>query len=306
MNQALPDCSFSAARWQKVAEGRMKGALLALLLLTAGCATSQRVMFDDFTYARTSDMAANGWILRTAPGWPGVPGSLWGPESFSLHDGALRMTSSTDGTTTRQSQFCHQRKYREGTYAARVRFSDAPVTGPDGDQIVETFYFISPQKAPMDPDYSEIDFEYLPNGGWGETGPRMFGTTWETFQLEPWKADNESGSRQESHEGWRTLVAQVADGKVRYFVDGRPLVEHGGRVYPEVPMSINFNLWFVRDGLVSGGAPRTWEEDIDWVYFDRRVLGPAAVDAEVARLRAEGVSFRDSVPASGLASPCNF
>ncbi len=42
----------------------------------------------------------------------------------------LRMTSSTDGTgaNTNQTQICHQRKYLEGTYAARVRFTDLPVS----------------------------------------------------------------------------------------------------------------------------------------------------------------------------------
>mgnify|MGYP003694706801 CR=1 FL=1 len=48
----------------------------------------------------------------------------------------LRMTSATDGTgaNTQQSQICHQRKYLEGTYAARVRFVDLPTEGPGGDQ----------------------------------------------------------------------------------------------------------------------------------------------------------------------------
>ncbi len=281
-------------------------ACLALLLAT-GC-TGSRVLFDDFSYAKPADVAANGWIIRTAGGWPGVPGAVWGPENVSFHDGALRMTSSSDGKTTRQTQICHQRKYLEGTYAARVRFNDAPASGPDGDQIVQTFYFVSPQKAPMDPDYSEIDFEYLPNGGWGHTGPTMFGTTWETFQLEPWIADNESGSKPGSLDGWHTLVARVANGKVRFFVDGNPLVEHGGRVYPEVPMSINFNLWFVRDGLVKSDEMRRYEEDLDWVFFTDKTVSPSVVETAVSNLRRRGVKFRDSVPAPvpALASPCDF
>ena len=273
-------------------------------------------MFDDFTYASTAELAPHGWILRTAPGSPGVSGTAWGPESFSLHDDpalpanrVLRMTSMTRGrgATTRQSQICHQRKYLEGTYAARVRFTDDAVSGPDGDQIVETFYFISPLKAPMDPDYSEIDFEYLPNGGWGHTQPSMRGTTWETFQEQPMNYDNVTGKMAGSLAGWHTLVAQVAAGRVRYFVDGKPLADHGDKFYPEVPMSINFNLWFIEEGLLAGSDARQYEQDVDWVFFRRdEVLAPQAVESAVADLRRQHVKFRDTVPPSGLPSPCDF
>ena len=109
----------------------------------------------------------------------------------------------------------------------------------------------------MDPDYSEIDFEYLPNGGWGRTEPTMRGTTWETFQAEPMIDDNITGKMAGSLAGWHTLVAQVAAGRVRYFVDGAPLADHGDKFYPEVPMSINFNLWFIEEGLTR--RPRATE-----------------------------------------------
>src|SRR4030095_15919354 len=100
------------------------------------------------------------------------------------HEGnrLVRMNAMTDGTETSQAQFCHQRKYREGTYAARVRFSDSPAAGPDGDQVVETFYMIAQLKAPLDPDYSEQDFEYLPNGGWGGADLTLHTTTWEAVR----------------------------------------------------------------------------------------------------------------------------
>ena len=143
-----------------------------------------------------------------------------------------------------------QRKYREGTYAARVRFTDGPVSGSDGDQIVQTFYLISPLKAPLDPDYSEIDIEYLPNGGWGSDN-RVHLSSWETFSPEPnWQMDNASDTVSGSFDGWHTLVVQVADQKVKYYIDDVLRASQGGKYYPEVPMSINFNLWFIRDGLI--------------------------------------------------------
>src|SRR5215218_3851205 len=178
--------------------------ILLLVLLSIPGVTAQRplnaILFDDFSYTNKEQLKKNGWIVRTVAGWPGVPGATFSEQAVSLlkdpdqaKNRILRMTSSTDGTAanTTQAQICHQRKYREGTYAARVRFSDAPISGPDGDQLVQSFYTISPLKAPMDLDYSELDFEYLPNGGWGIDGTTLYGTTWETFYPEPnWKKDN--------------------------------------------------------------------------------------------------------------------
>src|ERR1041384_5008238 len=188
----------------------LRSALVILLL--GGCTTAgvQRgaVLFDDFTYTAADQLAPHGWIIRSASGWPGVPGAAWGPESFSLHDGVLRMTASTNGTPpeTRQSQLCHQRKFLDGTYGARIRFSGGAANGPSGDQYVQSFYLISPIKAPMDPTYDEVDFEYLANGGWGAFKPTLFTTTWDTFQLEPWIADRTYTNKTGAFDGWHTLV----------------------------------------------------------------------------------------------------
>jgi len=300
-------------------------ALCLALLLSGTIATSQttnaqtQVLFDDFSYTNHKQLKKNGWIIRTAPGWPGVPGATWLETGVTLlkdpnqpNNRILRMTSSTDGTgaNTKQTQICHQRKYLEGTYAARVRFTDNSVTGPDGDQVVESFYTISPLKAPWDLDYSELDFEYLPNGGWGIDGPTLYSTTWETFYPEPnWKKDNVFKTVNGTQAGWHTLVTQVLDKKVRYFVDGKLFVEHGGEYYPEDTMSINFNLWFIRDGMVKSSEERKYEEDIDWVFFQAGVaLSPEQVEAAVASMRQKSIKFRDTVPAKvpALESPCNF
>lgn len=277
------------------------------------------ILFDDFSYTNKQQLKKNGWIIRTEAGWPGVPGATWSEEGVSLlkdpdqpNNRIVRMTSSTDGTgaNTSQTQICHQRKYLEGTYAARVRFTDKPIKGPGGDQLVQSFYTISPLKAPMDLDYSELDWEYLPNGGWGIDGPTLYATTWETFSPEPnWKKDNVFTTTNRSEAGWHILVTQVMDQKVRYFADGKLFAEHGGAYYPEDTMSINFNLWFIRDGMIKSNERREYHEDIDWVFHQSGVaLTPEQVEAAVTSMRRKAVKFRDTVPAKtpALISPCNF
>lgn len=277
-----------------------------------------QILFDDFSYSTADEMTANGWTLRSGQGWPGVTGASFRTENVSFIEypaqagnRLLRMTSSTDGTgaNTYQTQICHQRKYLEGTYAARVRFSDVPISGSDGDQIVQTFYTITPYEKPFDPDYSEMDFEYLPNGGWGGTPVTMHVTTWETVQIEPWNADNASNATEGSMAGSHTLVAQVTSGTVRYFVDGKMIAQHGGDYYPDAPMSINFNLWFIEGGLSSASDVREYEEDIDWVFHEvDALLMPDEVNAKINELRNVSVKFQDTVSpgAIPLASPCDL
>jgi hypothetical protein len=277
---------------------------------------SSQVLFDDFSYSAPDEMESNGWVIRSGSGWPGVPGATFRPENVSFVDypdqagnSLLRMTSSTDGTSenTYQTQICHQRKYLEGTYAARVRFSDEPVSGIDGDQVVQTFYTITPYEQPLAPDYSEMDYEYLPNGGWGSGDKTFFVTTWETVQIEPWNADNTSSSVQGSLAGWHTLVTQVTDGTVRYFVDGRLIGQHGGKYFPDAPMSINFNLWFIDGGLVPAEGVREYQEDIDWVFHEAGVLlMPDEVVAKVGELRNTSVKFQDTVESGIQESPCDL
>src|SRR5207249_8703800 len=57
-------------------------ALLLAGLVTIGVAASAAtgsstapVLFDDFSYVSTAQLSAHGWIVRTKPGWPGVPGA---------------------------------------------------------------------------------------------------------------------------------------------------------------------------------------------------------------------------------------
>jgi hypothetical protein len=281
----------------------------------AGCAAvgsrpeaaASPLFFDDFSYAGPAAMAAAGWQLRDGTGHPGLPGGRFSADAISLQDDplqagnrVLRMTARTDGTGpgTVQAQLCHQRKVLRGTYAARIRFSDTPRSGIDGDPVVESFYAVAPLAHAFDPDFSELDWEYLPNGGWGSDKTRLYGVSWQTVQIDPWEAHNSAHEEFGSFDGWHTLLMQVTPAEVREFVDGRQVAVHEGRNVPVSPMTISFNLWFAVGGtLPTGGAPRVYDEDIDWVFHARdQVLSPADVDAQVRALRAGHVTRTDTVP----------
>src|SRR5688572_3678912 len=265
--------------------------------------------FDDFAYSATSDpsLTKRGWTARGEAGGPGVAGATWSSGSVSFLDDPdlagnrlMQLASSTDGTAanTVQAELYQQRKFYAGTYASRVRFSDAPVSGPDGDNVVQTFFTITPLNYAMEPDYGEIDFEYLPNGGWGLDSNTFFLTTWETYQAEPWLADNVHQELPDSFEGWHTLVAQVSGVRVKYYIDGVLLAEHGDKYYPETPMSINYNQWFIDGGLVKESAARQYLEQVDWLYYaGQEVLSPEQVDKRVADYRAAQVAHVDTVQA---------
>ena len=301
----------------------MRIGVAALALLLGACAAvPQRddgVFFDDFSQPDLTALARDGWTVREQRGHPGLDGAAWGATGIALVDDPqrsgnrlLRLSASTDGTPqgTTQAQVCHQRKYFEGTYAARVRFSDAPVTGPDGDVVVQTFYAVAPLQFDFDPEYSELDWEYLPNGGWGDARTRLYGVSWQTVRIEPWLAFNQPHQEFRSMDGWHVLMMQVAAGTTRWFIDGELRAVHGGRNYPAVPMALNFNQWFSPGGLLPGvSTRRSYDQNVDWVLHTRnRVLSPVQVQQTVDAMRAARHAHVDTVPPAvpPLASPCDF
>lgn len=312
--------------WHDMAAVRPRGWLLTALLALAAAAQAAperapaRWFFDDFGYASVEALEQQGgWQRRSAAGHPGVPGARWAPEGVSLLNdpdrpgrGLLRLRAQTDGTPagTQQVQLCHQRKLLRGTYAARVRFSDEPVGGVDGDPVVQTFYAVAPLRHDFDPEFSELDWEYLPNGGWGSEKTRLYGISWHTVRLDPWLAFNQSHEEFGSMGGWHVLVTQVETARVRWWLDGRLLAEHGGRNVPAVPMAISFNQWFSPAGLLpAGGAPRVYEQDVDWVaHVQDRILSPQQMLDQVNRFRRQGVARLDQVPPADppLQSRCDF
>ncbi|WP_236028210.1 ricin-type beta-trefoil lectin domain protein [Paractinoplanes lichenicola] len=279
----------------------------------AQAAVTCGVLFDDFSYASASDpaLAQRGWHIRTNAGGPGVPGATWsaGNVSFPTVDGqtVARLQATTNGTgggTTHAEMSLSDRRFFEGTYFARIKFADTPVSGNDGDLVNQTFYTISPLRYAMDPIYSELDFsEYLPNGGWGAAGPTNFQTTWYTYQPDPWVQDRQYSSQSRSIAGWRDVMATVAGGEVRYYIDGQLVGTHGGKFYPRQNMSIDFNQWFI-DLTGHSGATSVWHENIDYVFHAKKqVLTPAQASARVNAFRAAGTRHTDNVTADNSCTP---
>ncbi|AUX19721.1 uncharacterized protein SOCEGT47_001730 [Sorangium cellulosum] len=261
--------------------------------------------FDDFSYTGTGDSRfRDGWALRTWSGGPGVKGAQWLSSNISLitdpQDPAnklMRLQGTTDGTAAGSSQaevMSTSDKFRLGTYAARVKFHDTPLSGARflADKPIETFFTIT-EYVEGDPDYSEQDFEYMPNGGWGQgNDSTMWLTSWETT------ADKRSTLVPGSHDGWHTLVLQVTSSSIRYYIDGVevPGATHPEKFAPEAGQYLSFQVWF--DELdAAQRSSRTYHEDADWVYFAKdAILSPAEVDAKIAALRASSVARKDTVP----------
>jgi hypothetical protein len=278
---------------------------LAVLPGTADAAVTQAgpALFDDFNYAAHTDplLSRHGWTLRSAPGGPGVQGARWKPQniSFATRSGnsIMNMRSGTNGTAagTEQTEIYTSSKFHRGTYAARVRFTDVPVYGPDGDRMVQTFFSFSPQVDSTNPAYSELGFEYVPNGGFGAHDSALFATSWETYSEEdPSQQVYISTQERRSFAGWHNLVATVDAHKINYYVDGRFFASHTGPYLPESSMSIRFNHWLIN--LRGVRKSRAYDEQVDYVYFAKdRVLTPAQVAATVSDYRARKVTFEDTV-----------
>ncbi|WP_405017856.1 hydrolase [Kitasatospora sp. NBC_00070] len=263
------------------------------------------VLFDDFNYGTSSDssLQQHGWTVKSGQGGPGVPGATWSPADITFAatggNSIMNMRLTTDGTAagTKETELqTTARKFKNGTYAARVKFDDAPTGGPDGDHVNQTFFTFTPLIQPMDPDYSEQDFEYLPNGGWGETGNIMYTTSWETYNPDPWNAVNAHGEQRRSYDGWHDLLLTVDNSAITYWIDGVQFATHGEPYLPETPQWIDFNHWLIDLNGQTSSTPRSYDEQVDYVYYVKdQVLSPAQVTANVAALRSAGTTFKDTV-----------
>ncbi|RSN16906.1 hydrolase [Streptomyces sp. WAC 01325] len=265
-------------------------------------------LFDDFNYTGYSDpkISANGWNVRANSGGPGVPGATWAPENVTFASSGgnsiMNLRTSTAGTaesTKHTEVLTKATKFKNGTYAARVKFADTPLSGPDGDHLVQTFFTINDLKAPMADDYAEYDFEYLPNGGWGEPANILYTTSWETYNPDPWQAVNQHTESRQSYAGWHDLVLTIDNSSIKYYVDGQLFGTHDAAYLPERPMSINFNQWLIDLAGQTNTTARSYDQQVDYVlHVKDQVLTPAQVASKVSAYRTAGTKFEDKVPSS--------
>jgi hypothetical protein len=291
---------------------------LAAALAAAAAAGAPALFFDDFSQNDRSELAAQGWQLRDSAGHPGVPGARWAPEGVELRTDpampgqrVLALHARTDGSPegTQQSQLCRPQQFLWGTTSARVRFADQPLAGADGDTAVQAVFQVSPLRFDYDPLFSELDWEYLPNGGWGSPDTRLYGIAWQTVKLDPWDAHNLSHEQRESFGGrWVQLTTQSTPQGSRWFIDGKLVATHAGRTVPRQPMALALSHWFSPSGLLPRSAGvRHYAYEVDWVlHVADQPLSPQQMLQQVQALREQGMKRVDQMPAAKLPRRCDF
>ncbi|KDN81844.1 glycoside hydrolase family 16 protein [Kitasatospora cheerisanensis] len=258
-------------------------------------------MFDTFHYTGPDDpaFAAHGWEVRAGAGGPGIK-DTWTtagasfPEDPTAQGGrALQLRSTTDGTKQGTQQVEVQStggNLLNGTFAARVFFSDKPSSGRTGDHVVQTFFPISPSDS--SDNYSELDWEYLPNGGWGAPGPKLDTTSW--FKADP--PDRVTHAVKQRLEGWHTLMVTAVDGKATYSLDGKDLFTSSGKYVPREKMDVHFSNWFI-DLLPSVTGQRSWDLKVNWFYYKAdQAVSPADVQKTVDGFYGAGTSYVNTLP----------
>ena len=260
-----------------------------------------QTVFDDFHYSGPDDPAllAHGWEPRTGPGGPGIS-DTWSTSGVSFPSEAsaqggqvLQLQAGTDGTSasTHQAELeSTKAEFFNGTYAARIYFANQPTSGPNGDHINESFYPISADgKSPL---YSELDNEYMPNGGWGAPGPAFDTTSWYSAVTD----DRVTRRSHQSLQGWHTMMITAEDGVVTYSMDGKTLFSSTGKYIPRESMDVDFSDWFIDLPFV---GQRTWDMQVNWFYYKAdQAVSLKNVQKAVAGFYQAGTHYINTVPKS--------
>ncbi|MFB7944468.1 glycoside hydrolase family 16 protein [Kitasatospora phosalacinea] len=260
-------------------------------------------LFDTFHYTGADDpaLAEHGWEVRSGEGGPGVKdtwaaaGATFPTDADAQGGHVLQLRSTTDGTkqgTEQAELYSTGENLFNGTFAARVYLSDKPSSGRTVDHVVQTFFPISTEDSSAD--YSELDYEYMPNGGWGSVGPQLDTTSW--FKADP--PDRVTHALKKPLGGWHLMMITAVDGKVTYSLDGKELFTSSGKYVPREKMDIHFSNWFI--DLVSPAAGRrSWDMKVNWFYYKAdEALSQAEVQKAVDGFYGAGTDYVNTLPKS--------
>ena len=281
-----------------------------MILSSAQAVFGQTYMFDDFNYSSVDDAqipAFNKW--NVVQGVSGPPdGAVYSKNNIafvadpaSSANKLMALSTTVNGAskaTTHSRLETDGFDYFEGTYAARVYFSDVPNTYKDAN--IQTFYTIVSSDLGTDGSkYSEIDFEYMASDQWGTATnkPVLYMTSWNRYINDPWQAWKRYFTSQKSWAGWHTCLVSCTDKvNVKFYMDGTLIGSmsvtdnDGTSVYPRSPMQIAFANWIWNDQIGTSATSRNTTMQVDWVLFYKDVeKTPAQVDALVTDYRTKGV-----------------
>lgn len=258
-------------------------SLIAVFLTVNLCA--QTIMFDDFNYSDNTDVELsnfNNWnVIHGINGPPTGAmydkNNLWfDADPLDASNKLMNLQTTVNGVTNAVTQCrieTNGYNYFEGTYAARVKFSNLP--NAYGDANIQTFYtIVSYLLAGDGSKYSELDFEYMASDKWS-TSPNnevMYLTAWNRYIADPWAAWKGYVTDVKEYSGWHTLVMSATDGtNVKFWMDG---VYYGAlsitdndqtSVYPRSNMQVAFANWVWNNNIGASNDIRNANMQVDWV-----------------------------------------
>lgn len=269
--------------------------------------------FDDFSYIEITDAESSFWSITD--GISGPPeGALYTKEFISFKadkdiagNKIMRLKCSTrNALSTMKCSRIQTKlvKFKEGTYAARIKFNDGETYLKEGN--VQAFYTIN--NLTGNPLYSELDFEYLPYDVWeGENHfTKLYTTSWGYYNNE-----NDFAKALDRHVGslvnqWHIFIIDASDGEfVKYYLDNEMISiqnlstvdTNGISIYPDERMQIAFSNWIsLTQPLSDDKFNRRYEFEVDWVYhIKNQSLSYQEIIDKVQEIRLSGVALFDHV-----------
>ncbi|MFD0327149.1 glycoside hydrolase family 16 protein [Streptacidiphilus monticola] len=208
----------------------------------------------------------------------------------------LQVTSDGTKAGTHQTELeSTEPTFYDGTYAARIYFTDGPAVGKNGDHINESFYAISSPNETRQ--YSELDYEYMPNGGWGSIRPELDTTSWHSSK----QGDRVYHPTYQRLHGWHTVMITVHDGRTDYLLDGKKLFSNDASYSLHGPVDVAFSTWLI--DLPFAGK-RTWNMQVNWFYYQAgKVLTLSQVNKAVKGYYVHGQTYVNTLAASPAEAP---